>query len=123
MFGPDGKLYVTSFRADANDTDKILVFDEDGHCLEQDRIDLDRVGQDRATAQAILFGPSGRLFVPITNANFPPDNPFTGEVRRYNVNTKTFDIFVPSAAKGGPLLNPWYLTFGETDPSTLAYDD
>ena len=91
--------------------------------FEQDWIYLDRVGQDRATAQAILFGPSGRLFVPITNANFPPDNPFTGEVRLNNVNTKTFDIGAPSAAKGGPLLNPWYLTFGETDPSTLAYDD
>ena len=67
VFGPDEKLYVTSFRADANDTDKILVFDEDGQCLEEDRIDLDQVGQHRAFAQAILFGPRGRLFVPINN--------------------------------------------------------
>lgn len=114
VFGPDEKLYVTSFRADANDTDKVLVFNgKTGKCLDQ--IDLDQVGGPRAFAQAILFGPKGRLFVPITG-----NGPDTGSVRRYNVKTKTFEVFVPS---GGPLQSPWYLTFGETDPSTLEYDD
>jgi hypothetical protein len=46
----------------------------------------------------------------------------TGEVRRYNVKTKAFNVFVPSAANGGPLQQPWYLTFGETDPRTLEYN-
>jgi hypothetical protein len=78
-------------------------------CLHQ--IDLDQVGQPRAFAQALLFGPKGRLFVPINT---------TGEVRRYDVMTKTFDVFVPS---GGPLQQPWYLSFRETNPRTLKYED
>ncbi len=109
-YGPDRKLYVTSFRADADDTDKILMFDgETGECLDQ--IDLYQAGEPRAFAQALLFGPKRRLFVPINN---------TGEVRRYNVRTKAFGVFVPT---GGPLQSPGYLTFGETDPRTLEYDD
>jgi DNA-binding beta-propeller fold protein YncE len=110
VFGPDGKLYVTAFRADTSDTDKVLIFDGvTGACL--GKIDLDQAGQSRAFAQALVFGPKGRLFVPINN---------TGEVRRYDVTTKTFDVFV---ASGGPLQQPWYLTFGETDPKTLEYED
>lgn len=112
VFGPDGNLYVTSFRADENDTDKILIFDgKTGVFL--DKIDLDTVGAPRAFAMAILFGPDGKLFVPISG-----NGPDTGSVRRYDVQTKTFDIFVPA---GGPLGSPWYLTFGHTDPATLAY--
>lgn len=73
-----------------------------------DQINLDEVGQPRTFAQALLFGPNGRLFVPITN---------TGEVRRYNVATKAFDVFIPV----GTLVQPWYLTFRSTDPRTLEY--
>lgn len=110
VFGPDDRLYVTSFRTDAGDTDKVLIFDPNtGECL--DTIDLDQVGMPRAYAQALLFGPKGRLFVPIFN---------TGEVRRYNVRTKRFDVFV---AAGGVLQTPWYLTFGATDPRTLEYEN
>src|SRR5262249_28399165 len=50
------------------------------------------------------------LFVPITS---------TGEVRRYDVTTQTYHTFI---AAGGPLVQPWLLTFGKTNPSTLAYD-
>jgi hypothetical protein len=77
------------------------------------RIDLDLVGQPRAFAQALLFGPEGFLFVPISG-----NGPDTGAVRRYNVDTKIFNLFVPP---GGPLKSPQYLTFGNTDPGTLAY--
>jgi hypothetical protein len=71
---------------------------------------------ERAFAQALLFGPSGILYVPIqTSLNL-------GEVRRYTYNVPakmwTFDLFVP---RGGPLIAPFYLTFGRTDPATLAY--
>jgi len=112
VFGPDGRLYVTSFRADANDVDRILVFTiPSGTCVNE--IDLDQVGQPRAFAQALLFGPGGSLFVPITGAG-----PDTGAVRRYDVTTKTFTNFV---APGGPLGAGWYLAFGKTNPSTLAY--
>jgi hypothetical protein len=115
VFGPDGNLYVTSFRANASDNDKILEFNgATGAYL--GKIDLDKVGQPRAFAQALLFGPNGKLFVPITG-----DGPDTGEVRRYDVSTGTFDVFVPPNASGGPLGMPWYLTFGDTDPATLAY--
>jgi len=121
VFGPDGNLYITSFRADANDTDKILIFQGPGSLVPGafvDGIDLDTVGQPRAFGQALLFGPEGRLFVPISG-----NGPDTGSVRRYNVPLKTFDVFVPPNAQGGPLGAPWYLTFGKTDPATLAYGD
>jgi outer membrane protein assembly factor BamB len=117
VFGPDGNLYVTSFRANASDTDKILEFNgATGAYL--GKIDLDQVGGNRAFAQAILFGPGGKLIVPITG-----NGPDTGEVRRYDVSTGTFDVFVPSSASGGPLGMPWYLTFGSTDQATLDYNE
>lgn len=115
VFGPDGKLYVTAFRASSSDTDKVLIFDGTGACVDQ--IDLYQVPlQPRAFAQALLFGPGGDLFVPISGGG-----PDTGAVRRYNVTTKTFSNFVPPAAQGGPLGAGWYLTFGFTNPATLAY--
>jgi hypothetical protein len=111
-FGPNGKLYVTSFRADPNDIDRILIFDAAaGACA--DEIDLDQVSQPRAFAQYILFGPSGYLFVPITGN--PPN---AGSVRRYDVNTKAFTLFV---APGPSLGSGRGLTFGKTNPTTLAY--
>jgi hypothetical protein len=118
VFGPDGNLYITSFRADATDNDKILVFNgRNGVLIGGKTIDLDQVGRPRAFAQALLFGPDGFLFVPITGGG--PDT--AGAVRRYNVVNKTFVNVVCPAAQGGPLRQPWYLTFGETDPGTLEY--
>ena len=117
VFSPEGYLFVTSFRADANDGDSIRVYDVNG--LFVGKIDLDSVGADRAFAQAILFGPGGHLFVPITG-----NGPDTGEVRRYSVDvanstvTYTYDVFVQP---GGPLGSPFFLTFRETDPKTLGY--
>jgi DNA-binding beta-propeller fold protein YncE len=109
VFGPDGKLYLVGFRADKNDTDKLLVFDRRGRCV--DKIDLYPPGQPRTYGQALLFGPKGRLFLPIIT---------TGEVRRYDVKKKTYDVFVPA---GGSLLAPSFLSFGNTDPTTLEYDE
>jgi glucose/arabinose dehydrogenase len=110
-FGPDGKLYVTGFRAGPSDTDKVVVLDP-ATGAEVKGIALDAVGQPRAFAQAILFGPGGKLFVPITG-----DGPDTGAVRRYDVSDGSFVNFEPA----GTLGFPWYLTFGQTDPATLAY--
>ncbi|MGG1679472.1 hypothetical protein ACIFOT_27685 [Neobacillus sp. NRS-1170] len=122
VFNPDGsKLYITSFqeiRPGVMDTDKILVFDgETGEYLDEDRIDLYSVNEPRAFAQAILFGPDGKLFVPITGGSVET----TGSVRRYDVESKMFDEIVPPASEGGSLGEPWYLTFGNTDPAALAY--
>ncbi len=120
VFGPDGKLYITSFRADVSDTDKILIFQGPGGISPgtvDGEIKLDVEGQPRAFAQALLFGPGGFLFVPISG-----NGPDTGSVRRYDVVSKAPPTnFVPTRANGGPLREPWYLTFGETDPATLGY--
>jgi hypothetical protein len=42
-------------------------------------------------------------------------------VRRYNVTDKTFINFV-SPPPIGRLRAPWYLTFDNTNPATLAYE-
>ena len=112
-FGPDGRLYVTSFRISADDTDKILVFRRNGAFVK--KIDLDEVGQPRAFAQAIAFGPGGKLYVPINGGG-----PDAGSVRRYDVSAGTYDTLV---AAGGELIAPWYITFGRTNSATLAYGD
>ena len=118
VFGPGGRLYVTAFRADAEDTDKILIFDRSGTCVDQ--IDLDQVDQPRAVAQALLFGPTNQagenLFVPISGGG-----PDSGAIRRYNPSTKTFSTLVAPAVQGGTLGDGWYLTFEQTAPDTLSY--
>jgi hypothetical protein len=133
VFGPDDKLYITSFRANVDDTDKILIVNgETGHCTGHIELapaeSTPGVGAaGRAFAQALVFGPDGHLFVPINGPREGISGPVTGihtgEVRRYNVKTKAFKVFVPSAAQGGPLEEPWYLTFGQTNSRTLEYDD
>jgi sugar lactone lactonase YvrE len=128
-FGPDGKLYVTSFRAErhmSTDIDRILIFNAaTGACT--DEIDLDQLGQPRAFAQDILFGPGGYLFVPNAAPNPDEDtqipDPYSGAVRRYNVRTKTFTNFIAPSPSGGPPVQWWWgLTFGRTNPTTLAYE-
>jgi len=133
VFGPDGNLYITSFRANSGDTDSIRKYSGSGEFLS--KINLDPAGAGapdappRAFAQAILFGPQGCLFVPIQYPHDPTDpDDDTGEVRRYDVGLETCDVdpelpyesFVPL---GGALTTPWYLTFGNTDPETLEYHD
>jgi len=123
-----------------NDNDKILIF-AGPHSTQKPpgsylgKIDLydskDAVNdpQARALAQALLFGPNGLLFVPITGfgpgVGGPLDAPFgysTGAVRRYNVKTgERLPDFVPPFLAQGPLKLPFYLTFGNTNPATLAY--
>src|SRR5262249_51162168 len=73
---------------------------------------LDAVGQPRAYGQGILFGPGGRLFVPISTLGSPD----TGAIRSYDVSDGSFVNF----AAPGTLGSAWYLTFGNTDPAPLA---
>jgi hypothetical protein len=130
VFGPDGNLYVTSFRASPADTDKILIFSGPGPTNSNPgafigQIVLDQVGDFRAYAQALLFGPGDKLFVPITT----PTGPYSGQVRIYDVSSlpsntslTKFSLFLPSSSKqNSPLGSSWYLTFGNTDPATLVY--
>lgn len=107
-FGSDSRLYVTSFRTSALDTDKILVF-----CIDssfKDQIDLYAVGEPQSYAQALAFGPQGLLYVPISG-----DSADTGSVRRYDVTTKSYDVVVPA---GGALQAGWYITFGARAPAS-----
>ena len=78
---------------------------------------LDVVGQARVFAQALLFGPDGKLFVPISGS----DPNHTGEVRSYDFTTNppTQAVVVPA----GTLKAPWYLMFGRTNSATLGYEN
>jgi hypothetical protein len=139
VFSPRGDLYVASFRQwsyDPNDpsstdpsdpprlddNDRILIIPREilehgGHGRRAvfGRIDLWRADrhQTRALAEALLFGPGGKLYVPISN---------TGEVRAYDVMTRHYTTFIPAASKDGPVW-PVYLSFGKTNAATLAYDE
>jgi hypothetical protein len=111
VFGPDdGNLYVTSFRAAPGDVDSVRIYNpETGEYIR--RIDYHNPdnGDLRVSAQAILFGPGGKLFAPLLQ---------TGEVRAYDVMTGDYEVFIEP---GTDLINPFFMTFGQTNPSTLAY--
>jgi sugar lactone lactonase YvrE len=110
VFGPDGNLYVTSFRAAPGDVDAVRIYDPaTGDFLRQINHHDPAAGDLRVSAQAILFGPEGKLYAPMLQ---------TGEVRAYDVTTGSYTTFIPA---GTELFNPFFMTFGQTDPSTLAY--
>lgn len=108
-FGPDGRLYVTTANYEnLSATGKILVFNRATKaCAES--IELGIAGASRGIAPSIVFGPGNLLFIPDVD---------TGQVRKYNVATKVFSNFIPA---GGQLINPWYMSFGLTDPESLEY--
>jgi hypothetical protein len=115
VFDSKGNLWVTSFRenTNSNDTDKILKLDgKTGRLL--DTLSLWTSGSPRAYAQAILFGPGGKLFIPITGSALDT----AGQVRRCDIVTKQCDVIVQA---GGVLQSPWFLIFRSTDPATLRY--
>lgn len=70
---------------------------------------INRLKASASFSQAIVFGPSGKLYVPITN---------TGELRSYTIADHSF---VPVTSPGSPLMASFYLSFGGTNPSTLDY--
>ena len=125
VFGPDGRLYVTSSKpesaAASDDTDKILIFVVNGTAgIFVDKIDLDRPGaQVRSAAPGLLFGPQGLLYVTIAQLNSSGDATGIGSLRRYNVASKLFRDMVPPNTK---LQLPSLFTFGGTNPATLVYE-
>ncbi|MEM5342215.1 hypothetical protein [Paraburkholderia azotifigens] len=115
VFDSKGNLWVTSFRdnTNPNDTDKILKLDgKTGRLV--DTLPLWTSGSSRAFAQAILFGPGGKLFVPITGNALDT----AGQVKSCDIATKQCDVIVQA---GGVLQSPWFLIFRSTDPATLRY--
>jgi hypothetical protein len=121
VFDSSGNLWVASFCArdsttgkcaatSSTNVDKIMEFNPmtGGAGL---TIPLESSTEvPRTFAQAILFGPNGNLYVPITA---------TGELRVCDISSLT----CTSVVQSGPshLVQPWYLSFRGTDPSTLAY--
>jgi hypothetical protein len=112
-FGPDGRLYVTARGAAASETDKILIFDIGGTCVDDINLESDlRLGRTRA--QGLVFGPGGYLFLPMKG-----NGPDAGAVRRYEVQEKPYTYTDFTAVQSGTFFS--YLTFGHTNPTTLAY--
>jgi DNA-binding beta-propeller fold protein YncE len=122
--GPDQNLYVIGRRPDltvnpaAVNTDKVLVLNRfTGAC--RPWINLDQPDQEQPSyAQSLLFGPEGRLYLPIRGGGLD-----TGGVRSYNVcaHRITYTLVVQPQQIGGAVADWWFLTFGRTDPTTLAY--
>jgi len=108
--------YVLSFRDNGQpnqpgNTDAIRIYGASTGVF-LDKIGLWQGTQPRSFAAGLLFGPEGKLFVPINGgAN-------AGEVRRYDAATKQFNVFVPA---GPPALGGTMLLFENTDPATFAY--
>ncbi|HXJ80359.1 MAG TPA: hypothetical protein VMS64_16975 [Candidatus Methylomirabilis sp.] len=123
VFDPPGRrLYVLGFRnnfgdlTDPENTDAIRIYSARTGEF-KDKIDLWQVGvEDRAFAAGLVFGPKGKLFVPI---NGPGSSTLLGQVRRYDVDSKTYEVFVPPplGSFGGT-----FPIFENTDPATLDYD-
>jgi len=117
VFDEHGNLWVTSFRADADDNDKILELDGATGELKGVLPLAVPVNQGgvRAYAQAILFGPGGDLYIPISGG----DPTTVGEVRRCHTKDLSCKVLVPA---DGTLLAPFYLSFVYTNPSTLEFE-
>ncbi|HRX78374.1 MAG TPA: dockerin type I domain-containing protein, partial [Pirellulaceae bacterium] len=105
VFAPDGTLYVISFRFGASDN-AILGF----NVTTKEQVNSMRLGED--FGPSLLFGPDKQLYVAISAG------PDAGSVRDYDLQGN-FNIFVPP---GGSLHTPWYMTFKQTNPATLAYE-
>ncbi|MEM5329306.1 hypothetical protein VSR34_22330 [Paraburkholderia sp. JHI2823] len=120
-----GNLWVTSFRIDPaapTDTDKLLKIDgQMGSLL--DEIELDAKANKphpnppRAPAQAIILGPGGDLFVPISGT----DSSTAGEVLQCDPTTHQCPVLIQPHSMGGGLRSPWYLVFKTSNPATLSY--
>jgi hypothetical protein len=128
VFDSSGNLWVTSFCdtklacPSSTNVDKIMEFDSSGNFITHNTVCLSlclesSTDVSRTYAQAILFGPNlgatnENLYVPITA---------TGQLRVYETQTTPFTFTSVVQSGSSPLVQPWYLSFGGTDPSTLAY--
>ena len=122
VFDNNGYLWVTSFfnaTASANtkddeNVDRILKIDVRTRQV-VDSIPLWKAGGDRASAQALIFGPEGKLYIPISGNTANT----AGELRRCDTRNKVCEPFVPV---GGGLVSPWFAIFQSSDPGTLRYE-
>jgi hypothetical protein len=119
-FGPNGDLYALTNghgTPSAPQDDYIIRYNgKTGAYVSS--IDIGATTNARIAA-ALLFGPNDKLYVPMATSGSPITS--SGEVREYDMNLTGYSVFIPSTANGGPLVNPWFLTFGQTDSGTLQY--
>jgi hypothetical protein len=133
VFGPDGRIYVTSNRTNPDvqideNTTIVVIDPESGEQLDQVVLGPQETPQNptRIYAQAILFGPDGKLFIPIANVTFdtgpfPTPPVYAGGVWTYDPATKQLSSLITPSLFDPHLTFPDYLTFGQTDPATLQY--
>jgi sugar lactone lactonase YvrE len=140
VFGPDGNLYVASGNTFSSSAGAVLRFD--GPSGKNPGAPDPAPGQTGAifvpggsggsgnngglaNPSGILFGPNGDLFVAssveaATGGVFIAE-PGTSQVLRFNGTTGAFIGNFVTPDSGG-LKNAWFLTFTETDPTTLKYN-
>lgn len=112
-FGSDGTLYTT-VRGLPGVTDKILAFNSTGNCVHA--TDLEPAGfTSRTYAEALVFGSDGRLYLPIRG-----NGDDAGAVRACAPTQSTCleanDYTTPVSGTSF-----FYIIFGKTNPTTLAY--
>lgn len=125
VFAPNGKIYVTSNRKDgqSNDENTRIVIIDPATGKELNHIELDPhslKSPTRLYAQALVFGPNGKLFIPVTVESLS-DGTASGAIVTYDPATQQIATFFASSPFQQTIVLPSYLTFKQTDPATLAY--
>ncbi|HZL37234.1 MAG TPA: hypothetical protein VFC78_18080 [Tepidisphaeraceae bacterium] len=115
-FSPGGDLYVADHGPVGEN--KIFGFNVHNDTLINE-ISMDAPSGPAEFTAGVVFGPGGKLFAPIYGSG-----PDTGAVREYDISNDTYTNFVPPGGTGtaGPAGAGWLLTFGKSDPATLAYN-
>lgn len=134
VFHPDGTaIYVTSNRTNVtssiDENTRIVVIDAaTGAQLRSIVLDPNtNKSTSRIFAQALAFGPDGELYIPTAHATFDTGpfggvfNTVTGGVLKYDPATNATSAFITPSLADPTLEFPFYLTFGKTNPATLAY--
>ncbi|MCA9214360.1 MAG: hypothetical protein KDB27_14915 [Planctomycetales bacterium] len=123
-FSPNGSIYVTSnFGSQTTENTHIIVIDPaTGHQLNEIELDPRTLPENPTivVAQAFVFGPSDKLFIPLTTVSLN-DGVKLGGLWTYDPATDELATFIAPSLFAPVLQFPEYLTFQQTNPATLAY--
>jgi len=129
VFAPDGRPYVISNRNDQNvagadENTRIVILDpitgNELSYLELDPHTHPAKNPTRLFAAAMLFGPEGKLYIPVLVESLA-DNSSLGAIVTYDPTTQQTSAFYANALIDQSIIHPGFLTFGQTDPATLTY--